>query len=224
MRARELRTVVDDFLDRLFAAYAAGQPRHGRVINPKSRAVYLNEQGELDEGQMNEVEGGKGFPGTTAGYVDPAGPDDVKGKAPPADGLIASGGHTDARVKLNQPGSHWPKHPVKSGSTLTVEWNYSMPHKTRRWTYWITKDGWSPSQQLVRAHLEDKPIHEVVNTYQPYWGPDAEQELMARNPTTHQVPLPQRSGHHLLLGVWNVADTEAAFYQVIDLDFGDGQS
>lgn len=221
MRTRELRTLINDTLNRLFAYLEAQQPRHGRVVSPKSRAVYLNEQGELDEGQMNEVEGGKGFPGTTAGYKDPDAPDDVAGKTPPADGFIASGGHTDERLKLNQPGSHWPKHPVSPDSTLTVEWNYSRPHKTRRWTYWITRDGWDSGQQLVRAHFEDEPIHVVLNDYQPYWGDEAEEKLMARNPTVHEVPLPRRQGHHALLAVWNVADTEAAFYQVIDLDFTD---
>ncbi|CAK8743194.1 GlcNAc-binding protein A [Sodalis praecaptivus] len=34
--------------------------------------------------------------------------------------------------------------------------------------------------------------------------------------------LPQRSGYHVILAVWEVADTGNAFYQVIDVDFVDG--
>ncbi|GAB7532959.1 lytic polysaccharide monooxygenase [Pseudomonas sp. 3A(2025)] len=221
MRNRDLKLLIKDTLDQIFAYIEAGQPRHGRVTSPKSRSVILFERGEIDLGQSNEVEGGKGFPGTEGDYKDPDAPDDVLGKAPPADGLIASGGHTDERILLNRPGDIWPKHPVKSSSTLTIEWNYSMPHKTRRWTYWLTREGWDDNEQLVRAHLEDAPIHTVLNTYQPYWGADAEKELMVRNPTIHDIPLPERTGHHVLLAIWNIADTAAAFYQVIDLDFTD---
>ncbi|MBA4152342.1 MAG: chitin-binding protein [Acinetobacter sp.] len=39
------------------------------------------------------------------------------------------------------------------------------------------------------------------------------------NPTVHNVPLPERTGYHVLLAVWEVADTGNAFYQVVDLEF-----
>lgn len=35
----------------------------------------------------------------------------------------------------------------------------------------------------------------------------------------HTIKLPERSGYHVILGVWEVADTGHAFYQVIDVNF-----
>ncbi|WP_424141112.1 lytic polysaccharide monooxygenase [Sodalis glossinidius] len=37
------------------------------------------------------------------------------------------------------------------------------------------------------------------------------------DPTIHDVMLPQRSGYHVILAVWEVANTGNAFYQVIDV-------
>ncbi|WP_462183749.1 lytic polysaccharide monooxygenase [Frankia sp. AgKG'84/4] len=42
---------------------------------------------------------------------------------------------------------------------------------------------------------------------------------MPENPTRHELVPPARRGYHVLLSVWEVADTSKAFYQVIDLDF-----
>ncbi|GLW98996.1 lytic polysaccharide monooxygenase [Microtetraspora sp. NBRC 16547] len=51
---------------------------------------------------------------------------------------------------------------------------------------------------------------------EPYRASD---DLMPDNPTVHQVSLPHdRKGYHVLLAVWEVADTGNAFYRVIDLD------
>jgi chitin-binding protein len=40
------------------------------------------------------------------------------------------------------------------------------------------------------------------------------------NPTVHSGTLPQRTGRHILLAVWDIADTGNAFYQCSDVDFG----
>ncbi|WP_441459647.1 lytic polysaccharide monooxygenase auxiliary activity family 9 protein [Burkholderia thailandensis] len=126
-----------------------------------------------------------------------------------------------ARAQLNEPDSvaHWQKHSVRSGQSLQISWSYSMPHKTRRWTYWITKPGWDASARLARAHFEPEPLKVYLNTYQPYWGPDADKELIPRGDTIHEFNLPTRTGYHVLLAVWDIADTANAFYQVIDLNF-----
>ncbi|AOJ00548.1 lytic polysaccharide monooxygenase auxiliary activity family 9 protein [Burkholderia sp. BDU5] len=201
---------------------AAISPKHGRVITPKSRAVFLHEAGKLDLGQVNELEGGKFFPATQGGLKDPDAPDDVANGVPPRDGEIASGGRTaDARAQLNEPDSvaHWQKHAVRSGQSLQITWSYSRPHKTRRWTYWITKPGWDAGARLARAQFESEPLKIYLNTYQPYWGPDANRELIPDGDTVHELNLPDRTGYHVLLAAWDVADTQNAFYQVIDLNF-----
>lgn len=213
-----LDDVFDQLLDRFVALNDAIGPTHGRVTTPKSRATLLTEEGKL--GDHDGIDSGKGFPGTTPGWQDPHGVGDAWAGTPPEDGKICSAGHGGARALLDDPNYAWHREPVTSGSNLTVNWDFSMPHKTRRFTYWLTKDGWDDSQPLAREHLDlDNPVHEVINTYVPYYGPDAEKELMVKNPTEHKFTLPQRSGHHVLLGVWNVADTPAAFYLAADLQF-----
>ena len=42
---------------------------------------------------------------------------------------------------------------------------------------------------------------------------------MPSNPTQHPITLPNKSGYHVILAVWEVADTWYAFYQAIDVDF-----
>ncbi|WP_431228501.1 lytic polysaccharide monooxygenase auxiliary activity family 9 protein [Burkholderia contaminans] len=193
---------------------------HGRVFSPESRAQFLVDQGKLQVDEANELEGGKLFPATQSGLTDPDAPDDVANRTPPADGLIASGGHTDvARAQLNEVRSDWQKHAVASGQNLPVTWRYSAVHKTRRWTYWITKEGWDSTQPLARAQFDAEPLFSDVNEYRPYWGPESEERLKPKGDTRHDITLPVRKGYHVLLAVWDVADTAAAFYQVIDLDF-----
>lgn len=194
-------------------------PMHAKVSSPKSRAQFLHDAGLLDAGQVNELEGGKGFPQTVAGQ-DPTAPTDVVGRTPPADGVIASGGHTaDARKLLNEPGSHWKKHSVSSGQELEMKWEFMKLHKTRRFTYYITREDWDHGEPLARKHFEKDPIHLVENDYVPYWGPEADEKLIPANPTIHSFKLPDRKGYHLILAVWDVADTQAAFYNVIDVHF-----
>ncbi|WP_417903422.1 lytic polysaccharide monooxygenase [Candidatus Sodalis pierantonius] len=37
--------------------------------------------------------------------------------------------------------------------------------------------------------------------------------------TVHKVPMPDRKGYHAILGVWEIANTARAFYQVINVNF-----
>ena len=205
--------------DATAVAETAPAPRHGKIFRPQSRAEFLVEAGDLPDWQANELEGGKFFPETRGDLPDPTARTDVKNSPPPADGLIASGGHTDARAKLNEPGTQWRKHDVKSGQELTISWSHEAPHKTRRWNYFLTRDGWDPQKPLSREQFEQAPFAHFANTYEPYWGADAENQLMPPDPTNHKLALPPKNGYHVLLAIWEVADTRNAFYQVIDLDF-----
>lgn len=192
-------------------------PRHGHVFSPPSRAWYAYKDGLLDEGALNQREAGKFFPATEGNLQDPTAPSDVMNFAPPPDGKIASANQATGAV-LDEPGANrWKKNDVQSGDPLDVSWHYSAAHVTRRWNYFITKEGWDPAKQLSRAQFEATPFFKVENEHQPYWSHT--DELMPVNPTTHSLPLPQRTGYHVLLAVWEVANTGNAFYQVIDLNF-----
>lgn len=191
-------------------------PRHGHVFSPASRAYFAWQAGDLDEGALNQREAGKFFPATAGGLLDVYAPEDVENSSPPPDGKIASANQATG-LFLDQPGSHWQKHEVRGGEILSTSWNFTANHVTRRWNYFITKEGWDPSRVLSRDQFEAEPFYTVQINLKPYWAHgDA---MKPSSPTIHQMPLPIREGYHVLLAVWEVADTAAAFYQVVDLDF-----
>ncbi|KLL10778.1 chitin-binding protein [Protofrankia sp. BMG5.30] len=183
--------------------------RHGSVIEPVSRAAIY-----LESWQAAGLEAGKFFPATESGLLDPFAPDDVPNAQPPADGRIASAGQ-DFAASLDEPRSDWQTHTVSSGQKLQVSWSYHAAHKTRRWNYFLTRDGWDPNRPLSRDQFESAPIHTEQFSGQPYWSAD----LLPPDPTRHTITLPRRNGYHVLLAVWEVADTGNGFYQVIDLTF-----
>lgn len=68
------------------------------------------------------------------------------------------------------------------------------------------KKGWDPNKPLTRAELE--PIGTVKHD-----------GSAASNNLTHTINVPtDRNGYHVILAVWDVADTSNAFYNVIDVN------
>jgi chitin-binding protein len=185
-------------------------PRHAAVTRPPSRADL-----HLGDWRAHDLEAGKFFPRTEGGLSDPYAPEDVPSAVPPADGQIASAGRSHS-AELDEPRTDWQKTAVTSGGTLEFVWEFHKEHKTRRWNYFVTRAGWDPTRPLTRDQFDAEPFHQVQMTGKPYWNhPD----LVPVDPTTHTVPLPERSGYHVILAVWEVADTGNAFYQVVDTDF-----
>ncbi|MEU2787748.1 lytic polysaccharide monooxygenase [Streptomyces sp. NPDC007100] len=141
--------------------------------------------------EPQSVEGPKGFP--------------ARG---PADGKICSGGNSRF-AELDDPrGGQWPATKVSAGS-YTFGWRFTASHATTDFRYYITKDGWDPSRPLTRADLEPAPFLTV-----PYNG--------QRPPYTytHQGTLPSgKTGRHLIVAVWTIADTGNAFYACSDVQF-----
>jgi predicted carbohydrate-binding protein with CBM5 and CBM33 domain len=141
--------------------------------------------------EPQSVEGPKGFPA-----------------AGPADGEICSAGHAEF-AELDDPrGGDWHTAAVDAG-TQTFTWTMTAAHSTATFDYYITDDGYDPTQPLTRAMLEPEPF--------------ATFEMGGAKPDhtmTHDVTLPERSGQQLILSVWNIADTVNAFYSCIDVDFG----
>ncbi len=190
--------------------------RHGHVFSPSSRAHFEWLAGRLDLGALNQRESGKFFPLTAGGLRDTFAKDDDANVPPPPDGKIASANQLTG-AQLDEPGSHWKKHDVRSGETLDISWRFSAKHATRRWNYFMTREGWDPDEVLSRDQFEAEPFYTVQINLQPHWSHG--EQMLPASPTTHGVPLPERDGYHALLAVWEVANTSMAFYQVIDLNF-----
>ena len=192
-------------------------PKHGAVASPASRAYFAEKQGLIEGNLQYGIEWGKFFPAVVGGLQDPYAPTDSTNIAPPVDGKIASGERPMAAY-LDRTDIDWQKHKVYGGEALGFVWEFSARHKYRRFNYFITRVGWDPSQPLSRAQFEAEPFATFLNTRKPHWA-YTDEEMWPANPTTHTLTLPMREGYYVLLGVWEIAETDKAFYQVIDLDF-----
>lgn len=128
--------------------------------------------------------------------------------AGPADGRIASAG--TAFTELDQQSyGRWYKNPIGTGP-LTMNWTYTAAHRTSQWSYYMTKQNWDPNAPLKRADLE------LITTV-------AHDGSAANTRPAHAITVPaNRSGYHVILAIWDVADTVNAFYNVIDVNVTPG--
>ncbi|MGW2509446.1 lytic polysaccharide monooxygenase auxiliary activity family 9 protein [Streptomyces scopuliridis] len=168
---------------------------HGYTDSPISRQKLCANGTVTNCGNIQwepqSVEGPKGFPA-----------------AGPADGKICSGG-LGQFAQLDDPrGGAWPTTKVSGGQSYNFRWQFTARHATTDFKYYITKDGWNSNAPLTRAALDSQPFLTVpYNNQQP--------------PATlsHSGTLPSKSGRHLILAVWTIADTGNAFYACSDVQF-----
>ncbi|AUY51114.1 MULTISPECIES: lytic polysaccharide monooxygenase [Streptomycetaceae] len=169
---------------------------HGYITTPPSRAALCGAGtvtgcGEI-EWEPQSVEGPKGFPSRG-----------------PADGTICAGGNSRF-AELDDPrGGGWPTTKVTAGQQLTFTWKFTARHATTNFKYYLTKPGYDATQRVTRASLELTPFLTV-----PYNG--------AQVPSTvsHSTTLPGgRTGHQVVVAVWEIADTGNAFYSCTDVRF-----
>ncbi|QWG50871.1 chitin-binding protein [Bacillus mycoides] len=168
---------------------------HGFVEKPGSRSALCSPTyGALNVNcgsvmyEPQSLEAPKGFP-----------------QGGPVDGQIASAGGKFGGILDQQTANRWFKNTITGGEN-TFTWKYTAPHLTSKWHYYITKKGWNPNKALTRADFE--PIGTVQHD-----------GSAASNNLTHKINVPtDRSGYHVILAVWDVADTVNAFYNVIDVN------
>ncbi|AIY41454.1 Chitin binding protein [Collimonas arenae] len=166
---------------------------HGYVDAPKSRAFMCKAQENTACGAIQyepqSVEGAKGFP-----------------DAGPADGAIAAGGLAQFAELNEQTPTRWKKVALTTGAN-DFNWYFTAGHMTQDWRYYITKQGWNPSQKLSREAFDLQPFCVIKGGFAPGSNTHAK----------HRCNIPaDRSGYHVILSTWNIADTGNAFYQVID--------
>jgi chitin-binding protein len=174
--------------------FAGGAQGHGWISTPPSRAAYcaagtVTNCGDI-QWEPQSVEGPKGFPA-----------------AGPSDGTICSGGIARF-AQLDDPrGGAWPTTALTAGNAYDFTWTLTAAHATTSFRYFITKNSYNPALPLTRSDLVATPIFT-----QSYGG--------KQPPTTvtHHVTIPAGlTGHHIVLGVWDIADTGNAFYQCTDV-------
>lgn len=160
--------------------------------------------GYINEGRASLAKQGINVNAGTVQYE----PQSIEGKgnfplAGPADGQLASAGiflEMDEQTE-----DRWVKIPVNTGAN-TFTWTLTAPHRTSEFKYYITKDGWNPNEPITRADLEEIAVFDYNDT-------------IPEKVEVHTFDIPaNKSGYHVILGVWEVADTGNAFYQVVDVE------
>jgi len=168
---------------------------HGYIDAPKSRAFMCKTQENAACGAVQyepqSVEGPKGFPA-----------------AGPPDGVIAAASLPQFAELNAQTQGRWKKVALKAGQN-DFTWYFSAGHMTQDWRYYITRQGWNPNQKLGRDSFELQPFCIIKGGFAP----------ASNTRVKHSCTIPAgRSGYHVILSTWNIADTGNAFYQVIDAE------
>lgn len=177
---------------------AAGSPltvlAHGYVSKPESRGYLCR----LDQNsgcgavqyEPQSLEYRSGFPASG-----------------PADGQIGSANLPQFAPLDEQTSTRWTRRSLAAG-VQGFTWTFTAPHATRNWRYYLTRADWNPNQKLTRATFDTMPFCSVNGNG-------------ARPPATvtHSCTVPARTGYHVVLAVWEVADTVNSFYNLIDVQF-----
>jgi chitin-binding protein len=168
---------------------------HGYTNAPISRAKHCANGTVQNCGQIQwepqSTEGPKGFPGSG-----------------PADGKLCSAGLAQFNELNDQRGGTWPTTQLTSGQNYTFRWHLTAAHSTTDFAYYLTKPGWNQNAPLTRSALELTPFLRVpMNGARP------------ASDVSHTGRVPNRTGRHMILAVWTIADTANAFYQCSDVRF-----
>lgn len=124
------------------------------------------------------------------------------------DGQLCGGGKANY-AGLNLPRVDWPATPIAPDTSGNFTFVYNAPatHSTRNWVFYVTKDGWNPTQALKWSDLEQ--FCERGNT-----PPDATKRYQLT------CPLPKnKTGKHIIFNTWQRSDSPEAFYSCSDVTF-----
>jgi predicted carbohydrate-binding protein with CBM5 and CBM33 domain len=180
-------------------AFANGVHAHGYVSNLPSRSILCKQGTNVNCGAIQyepqSLEGLSGFP-----------------NGGPADGTIASAGLAGFSPLNEQTSSRWSRQAMQPG-LQTFTWTFTANHTTRNWRYYLTRPDWNPNQPLSRAAFELTPFCTV----------DGKMQRPAMV-VSHPCTVPSRSGHQIILAVWEIGDTVNSFYNLIDVEFKGGNT
>jgi chitin-binding protein len=175
---------------------------HGYLNEPPSRAFACQKGLNKDCGgaQYEPQSVGETFKGFPAGV----------GGAPlqgPVDGKIASGGIGLFSAMDAQSATRWHQTEIKDRN-ISFDWKYTAAHPATKHEYFITRNGWNPNEPLKRATFDGTPFCTVDGG-----------NVLPVSGQKHACVIPQdKNGPHVILGIWTVGDTDAAFYNVVDVN------
>ena len=128
------------------------------------------------------------------------------------DGRLCSGGKALHRG-LDLARDDWPSTTLAPDRDGNFEFVYraTQPHATQRFTFYVTADGYDPTQPLTWSDLESRPFCDIQNA------------RLGDKRYYMTCPLPQdKSGRHVIYNIWQRSDSAEAFYACVDVVFAGG--
>ena len=98
----------------------------------------------------------------------------------------------------------WARIPMNGGEN-EIRWHFTAPHRTDEIVYYISRAGFDPS-----APLNFNDFEKLASFSENGRQPNVD--------TTHRINLPtDRSGDHVILAAWHLADNYVSWYRVMDI-------
>ena len=141
------------------------------------------------------------------------------------DGELCSGGGAQY-AGLDLPRDDWRATVIAPDAQGNFEFVYwaSIPHATEDMLFFVTREGWDPTQPLAWADLDfvDEPGDDPIDPFCRLTSvtlEDYPDDPMVDGVYRMTCPLPQRTGRHVIYHVWQRGDSTQAFYGCIDVVF-----
>ena len=130
------------------------------------------------------------------------------------DGEHCSGGNSTFRG-LDLLRSDWRTTPIAPDGSGQFEFVYTAtaPHATQDMIFYVTPEGYDPTQPIQWSELEEFCRHGQV-PLEPIQGGGQGYRM--------RCDLPQRTGQHVIFHIWQRADSPEAFYSCNDVEFMGG--
>lgn len=186
---------------------------HGAPWNPISRAAACAPDNERYSDSPACVAAQNASPGGALDAWDNLRRKGVDGnhRSVVPDGELCGAG-LDAYRGLNLPRSDWPATLVHEGADHTFKFLATVPHKGR-FTVYITKDGYDPSQPLRWSDLEAEPFVDVTDP-----------ELIESSyQFTGRLPAGKK-GRHVIFTIWENTTLPDTYYFCSDVLFWGGRA
>ena len=126
-----------------------------------------------------------------------------------ADGQLCSGGKS-SHAGLDLARNDWVAPTIAPNAQGNYDFSFIAwaPHATKYFDFYVTKDGYDPTQPLRWSDLEAAPFCHITSV------------TLANGRYKMTCPLPQgKTGKHIIYNIWQRSDSTEAFYTCMDVVF-----
>ncbi len=130
-------------------------------------------------------------------------------KAVIPDGTLCAGGR-DKYAGLNLPRVDWYTTTITPDSTgkFNFVWRATVPHASKYFKFYLTKDSYDFTTPLKWSDLEDQPFCTINSV------------TLSNGRYTMSCPLPAKTGRRILYVIWQRSDSPEAFYSCSNIILG----